>query len=296
MCAIRKAPSIQSTFKVQRSHFIWWLNERPNYLQIARNTHHHNCSKIMNYHNKTYTDYNTMFFQKDLLLKVHCRFHQDKAIDIEYPNPAEVEKRTFICRIPRLTEEVQLIMHDPICIEVNQVLDFCFQTEQQDVCLPLSAFTLTVPTLLTCSPGSTASCTLTSISCTEVSRTASTTAGFYDVTFLISYALTINIVNPTGTIIAHSTNTASFFKTVTLCAPDGAITECDITFSCGPCICIDDVVCCSFNLCIIIKSIFPVVLSVTGTVLTPTLCVTPSPFPPVCPPTVPTICSNCPPA
>ena len=185
-------------------------------------------------------------------------------------------------------------MPDQICIEVPQVLDFCFQTESQDVCLPLAAFTLVVPTLLTCT-GHTASCTLTSISCTEVSRTATTTAGFFDVTFLVSYSLTINIVNSAGVVIAHSTNTASFFKTVVLCAPDGASTACDITFSCGPCICIDDVVCCSFNLCIVIKSIFPVVLSVVGTVLTPTLCVMPSPFPPVCPPMVPTICNNCPP-
>ncbi|MDA8336859.1 MAG: hypothetical protein M0Z41_18040 [Peptococcaceae bacterium] len=182
------------------------------------------------------------------------------------------------------------------CIEVNQVLDFCFQTESQDVCLPLSAFTLAVPTLLTCT-GNTASCTLTSVSCTEVTRVASVSAptGFFDVTFLVSYALTINIVNSVGTIIAHSTNTASFFKTVTLCAPDGAITACELTFGCGPCICIDDVVCCSFNLCLVIKSIFPIVLSVTGTVLTPTVCVTPFPFPPVCPPVVPTVCSNCPP-
>jgi len=182
------------------------------------------------------------------------------------------------------------------CIEVNQVLDFCFQTESQDVCLPLTAFTLVVPTLLTCT-GNTASCTLTSVSCTEVSRVASVSApsGFFDITFLISYALTINIVNPAGTVIAQSTNTASFFKTIVLCAPDGATTICESTFGCGPCICIDDVVCCSFNLCLVFKSVFPVVLNVSGTVLTPTVCVTPLPFTPVCPPVVPTVCSNCPP-
>jgi len=185
-------------------------------------------------------------------------------------------------------------MPAPICIEVPQVLDFCFQTESQDVCLPLAAFTFVKDDPPRTCRDRTAACTLTSISCTEVSRTASTTAGFFDVTFLVSYSLTINILNLSGVIIAHSTNTASFFKTVTLCAPDGAITACEITFSCGPCICIDDVVCCSFNLCIVIKSIFPVVLSVIGTVLTPTLCVTPSPFPPICPPTVPTLCNNCP--
>lgn len=183
-----------------------------------------------------------------------------------------------------------------ICVEVSQVLDFCFQTEQQDVCLPLSVFTpVSLGAVCSCT-SSTASCTLTSVSCTEVSRTASTTAGFYDVTFLVSYALTVNIVNFAGVVTCSSTNTASFFKTITLCAPDGATTACDLTFSCGPCICIDDVVCCSFNLCMVFKSIFPVVLSVTGTVLTPTLCVTPSPFPPVCPPVVPTLCNNCPPS
>jgi len=189
-------------------------------------------------------------------------------------------------------------MHrDSICIEVPQVLDFCFQTESQDVCLPISAFTPVVAGATCTCVNSTASCTLTSVSCTEVSRTPSVSAatGFFDVTFLVSYTLTINIISSSGTITCTSTNTASFFKTVTLCAPDGATTVCDITFGCGPCICIDDVVCCSFNLCLVIKSIFPVVLSVVGTVLTPTVCVTPSPFPPVCPPAVPTVCNNCPP-
>jgi len=186
-------------------------------------------------------------------------------------------------------------MADQICIEVPQVLDFCFQTETSDVCLPLSVFVPVAPaTVCTCT-GSTASCTLTSVTCTEVSRAPAANSGFFNVTFLVSFTLTVNIINAAGVVTCTATTTSSFFKTVTLCAPDGATTVCDVTFGCGPCICIDDVVCCTFNLCLVIKSVFPVVLSVAGTVLTPGVCVTPSPFPPVCPPTVPTVCLNCPP-
>ncbi|MDA8336857.1 MAG: hypothetical protein M0Z41_18030 [Peptococcaceae bacterium] len=182
-------------------------------------------------------------------------------------------------------------MPDPICIEVPQVLDFCFQTEPFDVCLPLAVFT---PAITACPTGAVASCTLTSATCSEVSRVASTTPGFFNVTFLVSVTQLVTVTSTTGATFS-TTNSTSFFKTVTLCAPDGATTICDITTGCGPCICIDDVVCCTFNLCLVIKSVFPVVLSVVGTVLTPTLCTQVSPFPPVCPPVVPTICVNCPP-
>jgi len=182
-------------------------------------------------------------------------------------------------------------MPDQVCIEVPQVLDFCFQTEPFDVCLPLTVFT---PAITACN-SNVASCTITGASCTEVSRVAAVTPGFFNVTFLVTVTQMITISTTTGITVAATTNTTSFFKTVTLCAPDGATTLCDVTTSCGPCICIDDVVCCSFNLCLVFKSVFTVVLSVTGTVLTPTLCVQVSPFPPVCPPAAPTVCVNCPP-
>ena len=195
-------------------------------------------------------------------------------------------------------------MSDQICIEVPQVLDFCFQTEQFDVCLPLDVFKKMSPDLSdpsTCpikhcdAHGCTASCTLTQVQCHETQRTPSTTAGFFNVTFLVSLTQEITLTCTTPPTTCTTSHTTSFFKTVVLCAPDGATTVCEVTTGCGPCICIDDVVCCTFNLCLVFKSVFPVVLSVVGTVLTPTLCVTPSPFPPICPPTVPTVCVNCPP-
>ncbi|HUW64259.1 MAG TPA: hypothetical protein VMW83_06140 [Spirochaetia bacterium] len=190
-------------------------------------------------------------------------------------------------------------MANPICIEVPQVLDFCFQAETTDICLPVFGFVPIAPALTcTCATGNTVACSVVAVSCTEIvpapGRVPSTTPGFFNVTFAISFSLAITLVSPTGVATCATFVTSSpFTKTVVLCAPDGAITVCEVTPACGLGICIDDVVCVSVNLCLVFKSVFPVVLSVIGTVLTPTLCVMPSPFPPICPPLPPTICAPC---
>lgn len=190
-------------------------------------------------------------------------------------------------------------MPDPICIEVPQVLDFCFQAETTDICLPLSGFVPILPaTACTSASGTTVACSVVAVSCTEIipatGRVASTTPGFFNVTFAVSFSLAISLVNAAGvTTCATFVTSSPFAKTIVLCAPDGALTVCDVTPVCGLGIAIDDVVCVSVNLCLVFKSVFPVVLSVVGTVLTPTICVSPSPFPPICPPFTPTICAPC---
>ena len=127
------------------------------------------------------------------------------------------------------------------------------QVQLPEVCLPDSAFT-PVPPATSCTPppaGSTANCSVTAVSCTEVSRTNSVTVpGLQDVRFLVVFSLNVGIISPAGVTVCQTSQTSEFYQIVTLSAPPGVATFCETVFGCGPCIAIDDVVCCPLEACL----------------------------------------------
>ncbi|HUW64246.1 MAG TPA: hypothetical protein VMW83_06075 [Spirochaetia bacterium] len=129
-----------------------------------------------------------------------------------------------------------------------------------EICLPDTVFT-PVPPTTSCTPppaGSTVSCNVSGVTCTEVSRTnSSTVSGLQDVKFLITFTLNLNIINPAGIIVCQTSQTSEFFQTVTLYAPPWIPTFCVATFDCGPCIALDDTTCCSLEVCLTVWTFVP---------------------------------------
>jgi hypothetical protein len=168
-----------------------------------------------------------------------------------------------------------------VCIEVHKVYDFCFQTETRDnICFEIPDACGTVP------PGSTASGTVTSVTCTATSIQPIPPDGFANVTLLITVTLSNTITSPGGQTLCTFTGTFSFLKTVVLCAPQGVSISCEVPATAvGPCVIIGDDVCCTVSLCLLIESVAKVKLLVPSYgFCVPAPCVV-APFPPFpCPP------------
>lgn len=121
--------------------------------------------------------------------------------------------------------------------------------------------------------------------CAELGRTPPDQSGYSKVSFAVTVGYMLKILSPGGTVICTFLNqTLSLVKTVVLCAQEGVSTVCDLTVNCGPCYPVNDVVCCSFELCLVIKSVVVIILALPGTVLTPSS----NPVTPLIRPTVPT--------
>jgi len=167
------------------------------------------------------------------------------------------------------------------CIQTTKVYDFCFQQEsREDVCFPIPT-DLTNPPV----PGATITCTVDNVTCTVLSVTPSGVDGFANVTLLITVSITFSWTNPDNT-TGSFTDTFSFTKTVTLCAPDGTNVTCEIAASrCGPSYLLNNQICTQIDLCILIESLALVKLLVPAYgFCTPSECVV-LPKPPLaCPP------------
>ncbi|WP_051273761.1 hypothetical protein [Desulfotruncus alcoholivorax] len=174
--------------------------------------------------------------------------------------------------------------HDPkhrfdvVCIETYKVYDFCYQSlHLENNCFTPSS---TPP------PGSVIDCMIVHTDCEEVGRTEPDEHGRANVTFAITVKIKIKIHHDSFERHHHDPHEFSFFKTVSLCAPEGTRTFCEVVnSSCGPCIVTNGQICCAINLCIVISSVAPVKLLVpTFGFCTPTECEAVSPIDPfVCP-------------
>ena len=190
-----------------------------------------------------------------------------------------------------------------VCIETEKVYDFCFQVERKEnVCFSLPEY---------CHPNSDDHvwCMIKKVECEEISREPlSTPGGFFNVTFLITVGVKFRICKRYDLDDADEKDdwdqhaesehvdskhkcrfwrTFSFTKTVTLCAPEGTVSQCEIpTYSCGPCVLTPTrQVCCTFILCILIqtKALVKLLLPSYGFCV-PAECVQVSPEFPECPP------------
>lgn len=168
------------------------------------------------------------------------------------------------------------------CIQVPKVYDFCFQAETfPNVCTSTDGCVV--------ESGATTSCAITSTTCSFVSSTQIDTTDFYNVTFAITVRATVTITNPNGS-TCTVTDTLSFTKTVTLCAPVGTVQSCEVAGAvCGPCVIVGYTVCCNISLCLVFLSTATVALLVPSYgFCTPTACVVAAA--PPCPPIFPTSC------
>lgn len=161
-----------------------------------------------------------------------------------------------------------------VCIAVPKVYDFCFQ--QETGLTNCVSFTGTIPT--------SATCTITSVTCTAGTPVPTGIDGFSTVSIVVAVQYTITYdttVSPTQTFI--------FTKTVTMCAPTGTTADCTMTsVTCGPCTVVPTGtltfnICCGFNICLIVETTADVKLLVPAYgFCTPAPCRTGG-FPP-CPP------------
>lgn len=150
------------------------------------------------------------------------------------------------------------------CIEVTKVYDFCFLTETRDnLCFAIPAACGHVPT------GSTATGTVTSVTCTTQSVTPiANSGGFANVTLLITVVQSFTLTNPSGTTLCTFSGEFIFFKTVTLCAQSGVTITCEApATSVGPCTIVAGEVCCIVNVCLLIESVALVKLLVRKSVV-----------------------------
>lgn len=182
------------------------------------------------------------------------------------------------------------------CIQVTKVYDFCFQTETREgLCFDIPSSCGTVP------PGSTATGSVTSVTCTTQSvMPIPGSGGFANVTLLVTVIESFTITSPSGTKICTFSGEFSFFKTITLCAPKGVTITCEApATSVGPCVIMNGEVCCVVNICLLIEAVALVkILVPTFGFCVPAPCVVapsppfacpPSPlFPPQCPGSFPT--------
>ncbi|HEX6970952.1 MAG TPA: hypothetical protein VF234_01890 [Limnochordia bacterium] len=168
-----------------------------------------------------------------------------------------------------------------VCIEVNKVYDFCFQTERQSA-------TFTVPKTVTMGQvGEAVPCMVdvANTTCMElVALRQPLPGGFANVT--LSITVPIILGTPPNTV----TETITFMKTVTICAPEGTTVDCRIAAARCECVITaiqnhERVVNCNVDLCIIVESRALVKLLVPSFgFCVPAPCVT-FPLPPfVCPP------------
>jgi hypothetical protein len=180
------------------------------------------------------------------------------------------------------------VVHEIDCIAVNKVYDFCFEQDNgltncvaiEEVCTPLPA-------------GSTASCTVTDVTCVAGTPVPTDVAGFSAVALVVTVTYDAILTRPNGTTCVITGNTFVFTKTVILCAPAGTTADCFAQVACGPCTILPPSaafefgqVCCGFGICLLVESQAPVKLLVpTYGFCTPAACQQ-GPFPPfTCPPT-----------
>lgn len=184
---------------------------------------------------------------------------------------------------PQVTAQLEHFDHknrcDVVCIETYKVYDFCFQSLH----LENNCFTPRV----TPPPGAVIDCAVVKAECEEAGRTEPDENGRANVTFAITVKIKTKIEHEDCS--RHHVcdpHEFTFFRTVSLCAPEGTHTICDVVnSSCGPCIVTNGQICCSVDLCIVISSVAPVKLLVpTFGFCTPTECEAVSPISPfVCP-------------
>ena len=151
------------------------------------------------------------------------------------------------------------------CIMVDKVYDSCFQIDNRNQTIPITAGDLgtgLVGSLVNCSLD-----TATGITCVESGPRVSVGNGFYRVTLVIT--VPIIVTNPNN----NSTLDSSFIfaKQVILCAPEGVDVICDESTVIG-CNCLvtaadettDEItaVTCDIQVCVVIKSILSVQLLV----------------------------------
>ena len=157
------------------------------------------------------------------------------------------------------------------CIEVTKVFDSCYQMQNfnnlcarvphQDMCLQIAY-----------NPASTATCAVTSTTCTLLSSVSTGVDDDYAVTFSVSLVETITLTGPTGQTCMIDIP-VNFFASTTLCIPTGAAPTCTVASSCGPCVILpgsnpypatdppgdchdrrDPTVCCQLNVCVVLQS------------------------------------------
>ncbi|HEX6970951.1 MAG TPA: hypothetical protein VF234_01885 [Limnochordia bacterium] len=169
-----------------------------------------------------------------------------------------------------------------VCIEVNKVYDFCFQTERQTPA-PFTVSSSVAPGMV----GDAVECQVdvSQVVCTElIALRQELNNGFANVTLSITVPLII------GTPPNTERESITFLKTVTLCAPEGTTVDCRVVAATCECVITRAVdtsrqVTCTVDLCIIIESTALVKLLVPSFgFCVPAPCVT-FPQPPfVCPP------------
>ncbi|MGE5509133.1 MAG: hypothetical protein ACM3RP_11705 [Chitinophagales bacterium] len=175
------------------------------------------------------------------------------------------------------------------CIGVNKIFDFCFQ---QDTA---AAPCFEVPNDVEVPVGSTAQCTVTSVTCTAGTPVPTGVDGLATVSVVVTIHFDVTIISPTGFVVTIIRNrTFVFAKTAIVCAPVGTSADCTATVTCA-CVVIPEMendsqqeqeamVCCTFFICLLIETFAAVKLLVpTFGFCTPAPCRTAG-FPP-CPPT-----------
>ncbi len=172
------------------------------------------------------------------------------------------------------------------CIQVNKLYDFCFQTITRDnICFDLPASCGEVP------PGSTAVGTVTSVTCTTSSivpilNSSGQPTGFANVTLLVTVTESITVTGPDGTTLCTFSGQFSFFTSITICAPHGVSINCQAPATAvGPCVILNEDVCCNVSVCLLIESVALVNLLVPNYgFCVPAPCVVAPAAPFTCPP------------
>ncbi|HHW14899.1 MAG TPA: hypothetical protein GXX28_08215 [Firmicutes bacterium] len=167
-----------------------------------------------------------------------------------------------------------------VCISVPKVYDFCFEQD--------TGLTNCITPVVTIPPGSTATCTVTSVTCTAGTPAPTGVDGLATVSVVVTVTYDLTVTPPPpGVPIPITGNTFVFTKTVTVCGPVGTSADCSATVACGPCTIITTgavtQICCAFSICLLIETFAVVKLLVPAYgFCTPAPCRTGG-FPP-CPP------------
>lgn len=167
------------------------------------------------------------------------------------------------------------------CILIDKVFDYCFEQDTlNQVCAPFVC--AGTPT--------SATCTVSSASCSFQSSVPSSTPNYVLATFVIQATVDFTVFTTSAT--CTTSTTATFTKTVLLCGPTGTVQSCEVlSAACTPPAIIDGTVCSSLVICETFESTAPVKLLVPSYgYCTPAPCQTlplgpcpPTPlFPPQC--------------
>lgn len=149
-----------------------------------------------------------------------------------------------------------------VCIETTKVYDFCVQTRTDQECynIPVATVTGCPPVGKTIDTTVPPVCTISSTSCTLVSRTQ-ILGGFARVVFDVCFTLGITLTFTDGTTCTFTTDERCISKRTTIFAPVGTDIVCNIiNQDCGPCryssftLGIPAQVCCDIALCLEIQS------------------------------------------